>query len=254
MKRINKFENLSAKDQQIVLKTCADNPYHVALRILARPRSEGGLNLHTSRTALSRFCVHHHPDQRSLELIGQYADAVRIKGQAHLAGALEATLTLVQARILEALKSGKAVADLDREFRSIERLQRCLINEENRRDDRGDAAREQYIRHIKEAAMASPTDFIRNDIPADPGAGGVSEVDFDTLSDQEIHLVGARIDAKFPGQEERPREAALIALRAAENASREEAFGNLRNPHQPQISSKMPDFPHFPPNPTSNEH
>jgi hypothetical protein len=251
MRRINKFENLSPEDREIVLKTCANNPYHVALRILARPRAEGGLNLHTSRTALARFCVHHHPDQRSLELIGQYADAVRIKGQAHLSGAFEAALTLVQARILEALQNGKSVADLDREFRSLERLQRCLINGENRRDDRGDAAGAQYVRHIREAAIAPQTDFIRNDLPEDPGAGGVTEADFDTLSDKEMHVIAARLDAHYPVRDERPRDVTLGAVTAAEIASHEEAFGL---PKQRQFRSKSPDFLHFPPNPGSNEH
>src|SRR5438067_11476357 len=137
MKRPNKFETLPAEDQQHILKTCDENPYHIALEILAKPRPEGGLNFDTSRTALCRFYTHHHPDQQTIEQLGQYADAVRVKGQAHMAAGFEALLTLVQHRILHALKNGKAIADLDREFRMLERIQRCFLADETRRSFKG---------------------------------------------------------------------------------------------------------------------
>ena len=76
MKRVNKFELLPKEEQQFVLKTCDENSYDTALEILVRPRSEGGLAFNTSRTALCRFYTHHHSDHRSIEQLGQFADAV----------------------------------------------------------------------------------------------------------------------------------------------------------------------------------
>jgi hypothetical protein len=245
MKRINKFEDLSSEDQQVILNTCADNPYHVALILLAKPRSEGGLDFKTSRSALSRFCVHHHPDQRTLELLGQYADAVRIKGQAHLQGAYEAALTLVQARILEALRNGKAVADLDKEFRSLERLQGCLLKEEKRRKEQGtEKVLEHYTSHLRELASTPDVDYIRNDVENDPGAGGLTEADFDTESDMELDMLVAQDSShKTPPSPPIESLAELVAALARQSPS----AGKSAAPNH----SKTPDFPHFPPNPAS---
>jgi hypothetical protein len=205
MKKLNKFELLTPEDQQLVLRACAENPYHIAIQLLARPRSEGGLSLRTSRSALQRFYVHHHPDQRSLELVGQFADAIRIKGQAHLTAGFEAALVLVQTRILEALRNGRAVSDLEREFRSLERLQRCARAEEKRREGRGRYVRANYQAHVSELASIPEADFIRNEFKRDPQADGLTPNDLDSSSDLERDIEEARHDAAASAPPRRPR-------------------------------------------------
>src|SRR5580765_232583 len=51
MRKISKLAALSPGDQQHVLGLCENNRYEDVVPILAKPRSQGGLDLKTSRTA-----------------------------------------------------------------------------------------------------------------------------------------------------------------------------------------------------------
>jgi hypothetical protein len=242
MKRPNKFDVLSAEDQQCLLKICDENTYDAAVEILAKPRSEGGLSFYTSRTALSGFYTHHHPDHNAIAQIGQFADSVRIKGQAHMAAGFEAMLTLVQQRILEALKRGKALADLDREFRTLQRIQRCFLADDQRRSFKNQKVQKEYWAHCEELATAEPVDFIRNDIDHDPGAGDCSPEDFDNRSSLDLDIGIARNSLdRSPIRRANPLAQVMKAM-----------GGTPQTKNGPEIPVEnheiSPDLPHFPSN------
>lgn len=236
----NKFQNLAAEDRELVLKTCDQNPYHIAVQILAKPRAEGGLDLITSRTALCRFYTHHHPGQAAIELLGQYADAIRIKGQAHSASLLEAIFILAQNRLLKSLRSTKPFAELEREFRILERLQRCFHADLKRRKEQGSAATRAYDNHLALLNATPEIDYIRTDLPADPGAGELTAADLKTSTTLESDLLIAR--AKQATRQARAAEDAEIfdlidQFQAARSAS-----------VPPQTNEKHPEIPHIPQN------
>jgi hypothetical protein len=85
------------------------------------------------------------PDHRVIEQLGQFADAVRIKGQMHLSRRLRSPRHSRPKCLLEGLKQGKAVADLDRDFRTLERIQRCFLTEEKRHEENGEKVRNRLL-------------------------------------------------------------------------------------------------------------
>jgi hypothetical protein len=178
MKRLNKFSRLPQEDQTLILNLCDKLPYKDVAEQIARPRSEGGLDFTTCVSALCKFNTSYHPDVIATEAIGQYSAAIQINHQAHGEANFEAILSLVQTRILTALRAGKSVADLDREFRNLQRVQKCFLAEVKYRD-KNERTQEAYLNHIK---LISPgmdeADFIDNTLEDDPGAGGTTAEDF----------------------------------------------------------------------------
>jgi hypothetical protein len=219
MKRLNMFQRLTQADQTIILHLCDRLPYKDVAEQLAKPRIDGGLGLATSPTSLCKFYTRHHPEAVSAEALGQFAAAMRVNHQAHGEANFEALLGLVQTRLLEAVRKGQPVAELDKEFRTLERVQKCFLAEHKFREN-NPRIDEAYQEHIKKAAIANEVDYVRTDDPEDPGTGGYTADDFEEETQYELDLEAA---LDLPNQEIRLKstfykEAARIvaALSAAE--------------------------------------
>jgi hypothetical protein len=193
MKRQNMFSRLPKEDQNHVLDLCSKHPYHIAVEILAQPRDQGGLSLTTSESSLCKFYTRHHPEAAAIQALGQYSAAVQVNQQAHGEPNFEAILGLVQNRILDSLRQGKAVADLDKDFRSLARVQQCFLADIKYRH-KNDHVSDAYLEHIKAVARAGDeAEFIRNDVENDPGAGAATIDDFQEDQNQyELDIDAAR--------------------------------------------------------------
>ena len=247
MKRLNKFSRLPQEDQTLILNLCEKLPYKVVAEQIARPRSEGGLDFTTCVSALCKFNTSHHPDVIATEAIGQYSAAIQINHQAHGEGNSEAILSLVQTRILTALRAGKSVADLDREFRNLQRVQKCFLADVKYRD-KNDRVQEAYLNHVKRIAPTEEeADFIDNTIENDPGAGNA------TIDDFECELTQLEVDKEhalsFPaGQLFRTttflRDAArIVAARTLAENKRQFLVNNNVNPAfaLPELQNPTPE-------------
>jgi len=219
MKRLNMFQRLPKEDQTFVLGLCDKLPYKAAAEQLAKPRSEGGLSLATSATSLCKYYTKHHPEAVSAEAVGQFAAAMRVNHQAHGEANFEALLGLVQTRLLEAVRSGKSIADLDKEFRTLQRIQKCFLADEKFREN-NPRTQDAYLDHLKQASTVPSVDFVRNDLANDPGAEGHSSEYFDDdLTQYEIDLeaAGELPDAEIPRQSTFLKAAsAIVAALSAE--------------------------------------
>ena len=220
------FERLDPQDQEYILRLCDDHTYDHVVEILARPRDAGGLALTTSRTSLGRFYTERSRDAIDTQLLAQYTNSLTFNHQAHSATACEGILTLVQNRILSALKSGKALADLDREFRTFERVQRCFFADAKWRKLNVATARDEYFKQIRQFANLPEADFIRTDLKNDPGAGECSPHHFeDDLTELELDFDEARsIPGSQPLSSQRQAAAAENNLKDLKNLS---ALGQL---------------------------
>ncbi|HEX7862570.1 MAG TPA: hypothetical protein VF773_19705 [Verrucomicrobiae bacterium] len=79
-------------------------------------------------------------------------------------------LALVQNRLLEALRAGKPIEDLQKHFRTLERVQKCFLADEKFRHQ-NDRTQEAYLTHIKHTAPAEEdADYIDHNLEEDPGA------------------------------------------------------------------------------------
>jgi len=192
MKKLNMFTRLPKEEQTLVLNLCATLPYHEAVEQLARPREEGGLAMTTSESSLCKFYTRHNPESAAIQAACQYAAAVQVQQQAHGAANFEAILALVQNRILESLRAGKSLSDLDKDFRSLQRVQKCFLDDVKYRH-RNDHVTDAYLEHVKDVARADgEPEFIRNDVENDPGAGYTTIDDFQAeLSQYELDLEAA---------------------------------------------------------------
>ena len=184
MKKLNMFTRLPKEDQTLVLDLCGKLPYRLVVEKLAQPREEGGLSMTTSESSLSKFVTRNDRDAIAVEAIGQYATAVQVNQQAHGAANFEAILGLVQTRILDSLRKGKSVAELDKDFRALDRLQKCFLADVKYRH-KNDHVTDAYLDHIKDVANdGDEAEFIRNDVEDDPGAGVVTIEDFQEKQSQ----------------------------------------------------------------------
>ena len=193
MKRLNKFSRLPQEDQTLILNLCDKLPYKEVAEKLAQPREAGGLAFTTCASSLCKFYVRHHPEAVATEAVGQFASAVRINHQAHGEANFQAILSLVQNRLLDSLRAGRAIADLDKEFRTLQRVQKSFLADEKFRD-KNHRTQEAYLDHIKVAAQdENEADFIDHTLEEDPGAGGATANDFQNDPTQlELDLQFAR--------------------------------------------------------------
>jgi hypothetical protein len=67
MRKLSKLAALPLPDQNLVIDLCSKHPYDDVVTLVAKPRSEGGLDLKTSRSALCRFASTFHPDPDRLD-------------------------------------------------------------------------------------------------------------------------------------------------------------------------------------------
>src|SRR3954471_4292783 len=102
----NKFHRLTAAEQQQILDLCEKETYEKVIELIARPRAEGGLALETSISGLSRFYTTYNPEAVRCRQSAQFSKSVQIRHQREGKAMFEATLAMVQNRIIETLKAG----------------------------------------------------------------------------------------------------------------------------------------------------
>ena len=179
MRRLNKFSRLPKDDQTFILNLCEKTTYKQACIELAKPRGEGGLGFTTSPSDLCKFNTRHHPEAIATEAWGQFASAIRVQHQAHGEANFEALLGLVQNRLLESMREGKPLSDLDKDFRTLARVQKCFLADEKFRHN-NDRTQEAYLTFVKRASNSeSAPDYIDNTLDEDPGAGNTTIGDFE---------------------------------------------------------------------------
>ena len=193
MRRLNKFSRLPKEDQTFILNLCEKLTYKAATIQLAKPRGEGGLGFTTSPGDLCKFNTRHHPEAIATEALGQFASAIRVQHQAHGEANFQALLGLVQNRLLEAMRAGTSVAALDKEFRTLQRVQKCFLADEKFRHN-NERTQDAYLDFVKRASVSEDeADYIDNTIENDPGAGYATIEDFEEKPTQlELDLDFAR--------------------------------------------------------------
>src|SRR3954469_22135227 len=122
MRKISKLAALSGMDQEHVYRLCENRRYEDVVPILARPRSEGGLDLLTSRSALSRFVAQSRSDperlSREVEKLLPLLEA-RSADFSRLSGAIR---TLLEQHIFSLLASDQPFEKIERPFRILFKL------------------------------------------------------------------------------------------------------------------------------------
>ena len=225
MKRLNKFSRLPQEDQTLILNLCAKMSYRAAAEILAKPREEGGLSFTTCPSALCKFVYQQHPEAVATEAFGQFAAAIRFQHQAHGEANFEAILAMIQNRVLESLRAGKPLANLHQDLRSLQRAQKCFLDD-NKFRHKNPHTQDAYLEGVKVIAAADGPDFVDHTLEEDPGAGGATPEDFQAEETQlELDLFCAK---HLPAAEVTPtatyfREAARIVA-ARRLAERKQAF------------------------------
>lgn len=180
MKRLNKFSRLPKEDQTLILNLCEKLTYKDAALQLAKPRAEGGLGLTTSPSDLCKFNTKHHPEAIATEALGQFSEALRVQHQAHGEANFQALMCLVQNRLLESMRAGKPLTDLDKEFRTLERVQKCFLADEKFRHN-NERTQDAYLNFVKLASVSEDQpDYIDNTIENDPGADCATIEDFES--------------------------------------------------------------------------
>ena len=184
-KETNQFAALPAEDRKLILNLCANHSYTEAVQILRKPRAEGGLNIITSRTALCRYFTNSQPDPE-LAVLVQFAAAANIRHEHHSNAFLGAIRAAIEARVFEHLKSGKALADMDRDFKYLRTIESLYLADAKWRAQNPKAARAAYKNHIQQCADAPEDDFI----PADEATNGAdSALPLENLSDIEQDII-----------------------------------------------------------------
>ena len=112
----NQFASLSQEDQKYILDLCAKETYDDIVEQLRKPRAEGGLDIITSRAALCRFFTTFRQDS-VLAVLAQIAAAENIRQEQNSNAFLGAIRATVEARVFEQLRNGRALADMEKDFR-----------------------------------------------------------------------------------------------------------------------------------------
>jgi hypothetical protein len=244
MKLRNQFAHLSEQDRQRIFDLCSNHTYEEAVEILQKSRDDGGLNITTSPSALCRFYTSSHPEPHR-EVLAQYATAIQVRHEQESNAFLGAIRASAESRILESLKNGKALQDLEKEIRLLKTVQNLYLQDSDWRSQHPKAARAAYHAHVERCASAPDVDFIRDDVPNDPGADGALSGDFGEVSDFQTDVWVAKIRAK------REREA-HDRLATAKAAQRSPSASPDGPPLPPADAAKLPVISHFPLNSTSH--
>lgn len=158
-KERNQFAHLPEQDRAHIFDLCSKNPYDTVVDLLRLSRAEGGLEIVTSPAALCRFYTRSYPNP-SHALLAQYANAAHIGHQRSSNAFLGAIRASVEARLLESLKNGKALADLDKEFKFLKTAENLYLEDAKWRAAHPDAARAAYQEHVNRCAKAPDIDFV----------------------------------------------------------------------------------------------
>lgn len=160
----SQFASLSQDDRNLILKLCSEREYTEVVEILAKPRSEGGLDIRTSRAALCRYFTQHQADT-SFALLSQLAAAANIRHEQNSNAFIGAIRATVQARILDDLHKGKPLADMEKDFRFLKTAENLYLADAKFRAQHPKAVAPAYKTHLQRCADAPEADFVRADDP-----------------------------------------------------------------------------------------
>jgi hypothetical protein len=187
----SQFTSLPQEDRTLILKLCSEHDYSEVVEILRKPRSEGGLNIHTSRAALCRFFTNSNPEP-TLALLAQFAAAANIRHEQSSNAFLGAIRATVEARILENLRAGKPLSDMERDFRFLKTAEHLYLADAKFRAQHPKTASAAFKSHIQRCADAPDLDFVRADEPQ-PNSPDLESIPQDLSDlDQEILKVRKR--------------------------------------------------------------
>jgi len=238
----NQFSTLSENDRKHILALCAKQTYDEAADLLAKPRAEGGLEILTSAPALCRFYTTTHSDSDHT-LLAQYANAANIRHEQYPNAFLGAIRANVEARVLESLRKGKALVDMDKEFRFLKVVENIYLADAQWRAANPKAARASYQRHVDHCANAPEIDFVTvEELKVSPDA--LHQIDPPNHSDFDRDIIQSR--ERQRRDEEARRQ--FLASRQAASVPQTVPSASLQ-PTQP--TSKSPVIPHIPPNSTN---
>ena len=182
----NQFASLPEMDRKLILDLCSQHPYHEVVDQLRKPRSEGGLNIVTSRSALCRFFTASQP--QSLTVLAQIASAANIHHEQDSNAFLGAIRATVQARVLENLRANRPLADMQHDFKLLRTTESLYLADANFRALHPKTARASYKDHVQRCAEASDSDFVHAD---DPSAQ-TNQADFRDLTNFERDVIKER--------------------------------------------------------------
>src|SRR5688572_24786367 len=154
----NQFAALPEADRKLILELCSAHTYDEAAEILRKPRAEGGLGINTSAPALCRFFTNSQP-QLDHAVLAQLAAAANIRHEQNNNAFLGAIRASVEARVFENLRNGRALADMEKDFRLLRTVESLYLADAKFRTYNTKTVRASYQAHIKHCAEAPETDF-----------------------------------------------------------------------------------------------
>ena len=240
----NQFSTLSENDRKHILDLCAKQTYGEAADLLAKPRTEGGLEILTSAPALCRFYTTTHQDSDHT-LLAQYAAVANIRHEQDSNAFLGAIRANVEARVLESLRKGKALADMDKEFRFLKIAENLYLADAQWRAANPKAARAAYQRHVDRCANAPEIDFVTvEEMKANPNA--LDQIDPSSHSDFDLDVIRSRERQK---RDDEARRELLASFQKQASAPQ----NTLASVGQPSLNtSKSSVIPQIPLNSTNS--
>jgi hypothetical protein len=250
----NQFAALPEADRKFILDLCSKTPYDQAVVLLRRPRSEGGLNIITSRSALSRFYTSAQPEPDQA-LLAQIAAAANIRHEQQSNAFLGAIRAAIQARVLEHLNSGRALADMQHDFKLLRTAESLYLADANFRAKHPKTARASYKDHVQHCAEAPDTDFLPADeTPVDQNPlHDLTDLERDVQKERERQQEILNILKKTGVERGHSDLSDHRTLAALTSTLAPRSTRTTPTPIPPQNPPKTPAIPHFPPNPTKQE-
>ena len=221
MKRRNQFDRLSSEDQQFIHQLCDQYTYAKACEILEQPRPDG-LSLETTASTLCRWHTRSHPDAVQTGVTGQYCRAISTRHQAEGYANTQAVLALAENRLIDALRSGRALGDLTKESRFFFQAHKAWLEENKWRATRTDEdLKQSWDDYIEKVVGVRNVEFFRNDID-DPVAAELTpkQCDASTYDDYDDSIERAH---GYPDHPKKPKTQAAQLLAALAALSRQQS-------------------------------
>ncbi len=236
----SRFASLPPEDQSFILKLCADHSYEEIVGLLRQPRDQGGLGLVTSRSALCRFYTSQHLSGSRVAL-AQSAAAAQVWHERDSTAFFGAICGSIQARVLENVMAGKALADLENDLRVLRTAHRLYLADARWRATQPKEAQASYKAYVASCARQPEADFVLTaECPEGSPARAAAEKAFSSdLSGFDADLCEAR-EAQRRQEGERAHLRTLI-----------ESLGFPSSPAAAgPVPPKTPVIPHIPPDST----
>ena len=251
----NQFTALSEADRKLILDLCSRHDYAEVVKTLRKPRSEGGLDLVTSRAALCRFYTQYNPEP-SQAVLAQIAAAANIRHELDSNAFLGAIRATVQARVFQNLNDGKPLADMSADLRFLRIIEHLYLADAKFRAQHPKTTNAAFKSHLQRCADAPEADFVRADDPQPDLASippDLTEFDRELLrirqrQEQTLALLETHgltpEDFKCPVSEIDPSAIPIIAKVKSRNAQYSTSVAA-------QFHAKSPVIPPIPANSTS---